>query len=272
MFRSWKVVLAALAAAVVVGGGVGIGVMQLRAGDANEPGPPNIDTRAWVSRRGDDGWLVRHPGDWEVTPFRLLVRNRFTRTGATISNAQGAIPRTDTGPLDLRALPPTAVVIEIVREQGGPIRTTTTPDTTFPLALLGGTAFKEGEFDGINLDLVVDGRAGWAVTVRIGRRAHARDIETARRIVSSFGFEDPGQKGGLTLEERMIAHEIAESYRGARKALKGRPHTHPDFASDRTGDPACSGHRCGLVVFQITGGLRFRVLVDLEERRALKFG
>jgi hypothetical protein len=89
--------------------------------------------------------------------------------------------------------------------------------------------------------------------------------------VSSFGFEMTPAAGSLTLEERMIAHEIAESYRGARTALKGRPHTHPEFAADQTGSAGCGGHTCGLVVFQITGGLRFRVLVDLVERRAIAF-
>ena len=74
----------------------------------------------------------------------------------------------------------------------------------------------------------------------------------------------------LSLEERIIAHEIAESDAGARRALKGRPHTHTEFAIEALKPSPCDAHRCGVVVFQITGGLRFHVLVDLNTLAAVK--
>lgn len=271
--RSWKLVVAGIAASVVVAGGVGMTVLQLRAGDANEPGPPNIDTRAWVTERGEEGWLVRRPRMWRYSPFTELAGNRVTRSGAAVSNLpyqfpRGLIGRGPQTPTDSLA------VVQFVHSADDPAsKGRTGRDSSFPLALeQAGRVSVRGEIGvRLRMPLVVRGDVGWIIEAWIGRKVGDRDAEIVRRIFSSFGVEDAVVTGALTLEDRMIAHEIAESYRGARRAMKGRPHTHPDFATDRTGSRECRGRKCALVVFQITGGLRFRVLVDLTERSAIAF-
>jgi hypothetical protein len=272
--RSWKLVVAGIAAAVVVGGGIGMSVMQMRAGDANEPGPPNIDTRSWVTERNEAGWLVRHPREWTFRPFKSLIANQVSYTGATISNrpcepteSQGVVADW-CGPPDVRA------AVRIVHVAGGPLPPNTGPDSVYPLALEQATrdpAARGGHLV-LRLPLVRGGDNGWELNAWIGSKVKALDAEVVRRVVSSFGFEDSAAANGLTLEERIIAHEIAESYSGARRALKGRAHTHiGGFAKKENMTAPCDQHRCGLVVFQITGGLRFRVLVDLTEKRAIAF-
>lgn len=270
--RSWKLVVAGFAAAVVIAGGVGMTVLQLRAGDANEPGPPNIDTLDWVTERGEEGWLVRHPRTWIYSPFRDLAGDRLKRAGASVSNRPYPFPRGLAGlggqpPVDSLAAVQFAHSLDEPPPKRKPGR-----DSTFPLVLE--QAGRVRDVEGgvlLRMPVTVGGDAGWLIEAWIGDRVDELDAEIVRRIFSSFGVEKSASPGALTLEEQMIAHEIAESYRGARTVLKGRPHSHEEFAAKVTAPAPCDTHTCALVVFKITGGLRFRVVVDLTEKRAISF-